>query len=274
MGETMMALSLTLALVTQAVLGGVADATDDGESFRARVVVEEGGVESSYVVHFGPGRIRIEPPEEQVYLLLEVSPIALTLVRPDRSRYYRVEPSALPGLMAAGIVKSSWFPWVTAVSPDLMEGVSLEPRGKTTLPDGRSGLLYIGDSPTYRRAVARYSLDPSASARRFFQWREFYFELWGGEATEAEAAQKKRLELYATLPHLPVISEERFLFLSRPRTVRIEERDRIPEGAFTIPDHYEEKEVRELYWEFLGERLLRQLGMRGSDPGFGAGQSH
>src|SRR3972149_8216 len=102
MGETMMALSLTLALVTQAVLSGAADATDDGESFRARVVVEEGGVELSYVVHFGPGRIRIELPEEQVYLLLEGSPIALTLVRPDRSRYYRVEPSALPGLVAGG----------------------------------------------------------------------------------------------------------------------------------------------------------------------------
>ena len=101
--------------------------------------------------------------------------------------------------------------------------------------------------------------------------RRSYEEFWGEPTPEAEAAQKKRLELYASLPRLPLVSEERFVFLSRPRIIRIEERQKIPEGAFTIPEDYEEKSVADLLRETLTERLLRRFGIKGSGSAFCAG---
>jgi hypothetical protein len=264
-GQVMIGLSLALALVAQTLVS---------EGFRARLVVEEGGAEASYQVDFKPGAIRIEPPEAEVYLLLDIAAPTVTLVDPGGSCFCRMEPLGLRRLVEVGLVKLSWFPWVTPVSPDLIEGVSLEPRGRSSLPDGRRALHYVGVSPVYDQAVAEYWLDPRASPELFFQWRDVYSELWGDPTAEAEAAQQKRLDLYASLPKLPVISEERFVFLSRPRTLRLEKREPIPEDAFTIPDDYEEKTEADLYRESLTERLLRRFGIKGSGSAFCAGSPH
>ena len=235
------------------------------EGFRAQMVVEEAGESATYEVHFGEGTIRIDPPEAELYLLVDVATPSLTLVYPDPGCYYRVEPPEHRTLIKTGILKLSWFPWVAPVSLDLIDGVSLESRGRTRLPDGRGGLRYEGTSPAYDRVVAAYTVDPSVSADLFFQWRDVYFELWGEGSPEADDPQQKRLDLYSELSGLPIVSEERFSYLSRPRTTRLEGREQIREDAFTIPDEYEEGDPRELYWKSVGERLLRQLGIKESE---------
>ncbi len=255
-------IGLVLALALQA---------SSEEGFRARLLVEEGGAKASYVVDFKPGMIRIEPPDTDVYLILDISASRLTLVNPEHKYSVRIDSKTLPLVVEAELVGPNWFPWVSMVSPDLIEGVSLEGRGRAPLPDGRRGLHYVGDSPEYDRPVAEYRLDPKASPDLFFQWTEVYEEFWGEPTPEAEAAQKKRLELYASLPRLPLVSEERFVFLSRPRIIRIEERLKIPEGAFTIPEDYEEKSVVDLLRETLTERLLQRFGIKGSGSAFCAG---
>ncbi len=256
----MVGIGLMLALLTQ----GVSTA-----GFRATLLVEEGGTKASYVVDFKPGMIRIEPPDTEVYLILDVSTPTLTLVHPKDKYFVRIDSGILPQVVDAELVARNWFPWVSSVSPDLIEGVSLEERGHARLPDGRQGLHYVGDSPEYDRPVAEYRLDPRASPTLFFQWTEVYQEFWG--EPEPEAAQEKRLELYASLPRLPLVSEERFVFLSRPRILRIEERRKTPEDAFNIPEDYEEKSAADLLRESLIEQLLRRFGIKGIGSAFCAG---
>lgn len=232
------------------------------EAFRAQVIVEEAGESATYDVHFGEGTIRIDPPEAELYLLVDVATRGITLVYPNPGCYYRMEPPEHRSLIEAGILKLSWFPWVAPVSLDLIDGVSLESRGRTSLPDGRAGVRYEGTSPAYDRVVAAYTVDPNVSADLFFQWRDVYFELWGEGLPEVDDPQRKRIDLYSELPGLPIVSEERFLYLSRPRTTRLEGREQIQDDVFTIPDEYEEGDPRELYWKSVGERLLRQFGMK------------
>ena len=243
------------------------------EGFRARLLVEEGGTKASYVVDFKPGLIRIEPPDTDIYLILDVSSPGLTLVDPEQKYFVRMDSVTLPLFVEANLVSRNWFPWVSSVSPDLIEGVSLENRGHAPLPDGRQGPHYVGDSPEYHRPVAEYRLDPRASPALFFQWIEVYPDFWGEPEPEAGAAQEKRLELYASLPRLPLVSEERFVFLSRPRITRIEKLQSIPEDAFTIPEDHEEKTPVDLLRETLTERLLRRFGIKGSGSAFCAGSA-
>ena len=249
----MIALGFTLMLAVQA---------PSAEAFRAQVVVEEAGESATYDVHFGEGTIRIDPPEVELYLLVDLATPGLTLVYPDPGCYYRVEPPEHRSLIEEGILKLSWFPWVAPVSLDLIDGVSLESRGRTSLPDGRAGVRYEGTSPAYDRVVAAYTVDPGVSPDLFFQWRDVYFELWGEGSPEADDLQQKRFDLYSELPGLPIVSEEHFVYLSRARTTRLEGREQIPDDAFTIPDEYEEGDPRDLYWESVGGRLLRQLGIK------------
>ena len=179
----MIALGLALMLAAQ---------SPSAEGFRAQVVVEEAGEPATYDVHFGEGTIRIDPPEAELYLLVDVATPGLTLVYPDPGCYYRLEPPEHRALIKEGILKLSWFPWVAPVSLDLIDGVSLESQGRTRLPDGRDGLRYEGTSPAYERVVAAYTVDPNVSADLFFQWREVYFELWGEDSPEADDPQQKR----------------------------------------------------------------------------------
>lgn len=276
----MVSAALLLALALKAV---PAVQATPAEAFRARVVVEEAGEATSYDVYFGEGTIRIDPPEspqpteppqKDAFVLIDIAAPALTLVYPDESCYYRLEPPEHRRLIEMGVLSLSWFPWVTPVSADLMEGVSLESRGHARLPDGRDGLRYEGTSPTYDRVVAAYTVDPGVAPELFFQWHDVYFELWGEGEPGPDDPQRKRFALHDALPGLPVVSEERFSFLSRPRTTRIESREPIPEGALTIPEEYEEGDVRELYWESLGERLLRQFGLKEIGSALCAGSGH
>ena len=250
----MVGMGLMLGLLAQGV---------SAEGFRAQLLVEEGGTKASYVVDFEPGMIRIEPRDTDVYLILDVSAPNLTLVNPEQKYFVCIDSVTLPLLVEAELVRRNWFPWVSSVSPDLIEGVSLEERGSAALPDGKRGLYYVGDSPEYDRPVAEYRLDPKASPELFFQWTEVYEDFWGEPAPEAEAAQKKRLALYGSLPRLPLVSEERFVFLSRPRIIRIEERQKIPEDAFTIPEDYEEKSAADLLRETLTEPFAPALRYKG-----------
>jgi hypothetical protein len=268
----MIALGLGLLLAVQTA--------NASEGFRTRMTVEEAGESTTYVVYFREGSIRIDPPEAESYVLVGIDPPLLTLVYPDPGCYYRLKPPEHRSLIDLGVLKLSWFPWVSPVSLDLIDGVSLDARGPTPLPDGRAGLRFEGTSPAYDRVVAAYTVDPSVSADLFFQWRDVYAEFWGeGQAeasapTELDEAQQKRLDLYSQLPGLPVVSEERFSFLSRLRTTRLESWEPIHDEPFNIPDEYEEKDPRELYWESIGGRLLRELGVKGSGSALCAGSGH
>ena len=261
----MVALWLALMLAVQA---------PSAQGFRASVLVEEAGESTAYVVYFREGTIRIDPPEAELYLLVDVAAPGLTLVYPDPGCYYRLKPPEHRPLIELGLLKLSWFPWVAPVSLDLVDGVSLESRGPTRLPDGRAGLRFEGMSPAYDRVVAAYTVDPSVSPDLYYQWVNVYVELWGEGDPEADEPQQKRFDLYSQLPGLPVVSEERFSFLSRPRTTRLENWEPVQEDPFRIPDEYEEKDSRELYWELVGGPLLRQLGVKGSESALCAGSSH
>ncbi len=154
MADVMGGIGLLLALLAQGV---------SAEGFRARLLVEEGETKASYVVDFKPGMIRIEPPDTDVYLLLNTSAPSLTLVNSEHEYFVRIDSVTLPQFVAAELLDPNWFPWVSSVSPDLIEGVLLEERGRAPLPDGRQGLRYVGDSPEYDRPVAEYRLDPKAA---------------------------------------------------------------------------------------------------------------
>ena len=260
----MVALTLTLLAALQA---------PSSPSFRTRMIVEDAGKSTTYVVYYGQGMIRVDPPEVELYVLVGITPAALTLVYPDPGCYYRLEPPEHRSLIEAGVLKLSWFPWVSPVSIDLVEGVSLESRGRTRLPDGRAGLRFEGRSPAYDRVVAAYSVDPAVSPELVFQWREVYGELWG-ESPDTDEAQQKRFALYDQLLGLPVVSEERFAFLSRARTTFLEGWERVPDDPFAIPDEYQAKDPKELYWDSVGGRLLRQLGVKGSESDLCAGAGH
>ena len=261
-------LALSLALVVTAAQ------VSSPEGFRAQVIVEEAGESTTYQVYFGKGTLRVDPPDAELFVLVDVTSPGLTLVYPESSCYYRVEPPEHRILFEMGVLDRSWFPWVVRVSADLLEDVSLEAGGSAPLPDGRTGRRFEGVSPTYHRVVAAYTVDPDVAPDLFFQWRDAYFELWADSQDESDDPQRKRLALYAELPGLPVVSEERFLYLSRPRTTRLEGRERLPEDAFTIPEDYQEGDPRELYWESLSERILREFGIKERDSDFCADPTH
>jgi hypothetical protein len=244
------------------------------QGFHTIVVVEEAGESMTYDVYFREGTIRIDPPEAELYLLVDVTAPALTLVYPDPGCYYRLKPPEHRPLIELGVLKLSWFPWVAPVSLDLVEGVSLESRGPTRLPDGRAGLRFEVTSPAYDRVVAAYTVDSSVTPDLYYQWVDAYVELWGEGEPEADVPQQRRFDLYSQLPGLPVVSEERFLFLTRSRTTRLENWGPVPDDPFRIPDGYEEKDPRELYWEFIGGRLLQQLGVKESESALCAGSRH
>ncbi len=254
----MPSLGLTLLLVVH---------TAASQGFRTRLVVEEGDKEVRYLVDFRPGEIRVEPDEAGVHLFIDVRDVSaprITWVNPDKQFYCRLGPEEYRRLVSAGIVDPSWFPWVSRVSADLLEEVSLEAKGRSRVPGdppGRQGLRYVVHSKPYDRLVAEYWLDRNVSPELFFQWKDIYLQFWGEEEPDVEPAQAKRLELYGLLPGLPLVSKERFAFLSRPRIMRLESREKIPEGAFTIPEEYREKNVNDLYWESFTDRLLRWLGV-------------
>ncbi|HEX9723011.1 MAG TPA: hypothetical protein VGC53_01875 [Vicinamibacteria bacterium] len=261
----MIALGLALMLAVQA---------PSSQGFRTRMIVEEAGESTTYDVYFGEGTIRIDPPEAELYLLVDVAAPGLTLVYPDPGCYYRLEPPEHRPLIELGVLELSWLPWVTPVSSDLLDGVSLESRGHTRLPDGRAGLRFEGTSPAYDRVVAAYTVDPSVSPDLYYQWVDVYIELWGDGEPETNEPQQKRFDLYSQLPGLPVVSEERFLFLSRARTTRLENWEPVHDDPFAIPDEYEEVDPRGLYWESIGGRLLRQLGVKESESALCTGSSH
>jgi hypothetical protein len=252
--------------------------TSSSQGFRASVLIEEAGESTTtYDVYFREGTIRIDPPDSELYLLIDVAPPVLTLVYPDPGCYYRLEPPEHRPLIELGVLNLSWFPWVAPVSHDLVDGVSLESRGPTPLPDGRAGLRFEGSSPAYDRVVASYLVDPSVSPDLYYQWVDVYAELWGEGSPEApvpDVAQQKRLDLYSRLPGLPVVSEERFSFLSRPRTTRVEDWRPVEDDPFALPEDYEEADPKELYWESIGGRLLRELGVKESGSALCAGSSH
>ncbi|MGH9463154.1 MAG: hypothetical protein ACRD1X_18245, partial [Vicinamibacteria bacterium] len=130
------------------------------QGFRTSVIVEQAGESMTYDVYLREGTIRIDPPEAELYVLVDVTAPGLTLVYPDRGCYYRLKPPEHRPLIELGILNLSWFPWVAPVSLDLVEGVSLESRGKTRLPDGRAGLRFEVTSPAYDRVVAAYTVEP------------------------------------------------------------------------------------------------------------------
>ena len=157
--------------------------------------------------------------------------------------------------MEWGTIDASWFPWVWSVSPDLVENLQLKKSGSFRLPDGRTGLTFSVTCPRYDRVVAEYWLDPEAPGDLFFQWRTVYSDFWSGGDVEEDRAQEKRLHIYSLLSGLPVKMEERLVFLSRPRTLRLEDQGPIPTDAFSIPEDFVEKTESQLLWEDLIRRL-------------------
>ena len=82
----------------------------------------------------------------------------------------------------------------------------------------------------------------------------------GGEGdVEADQAQQTRLELYTDMPGFPVKVEERFVLLTRPRTLTLENLGPVPEDAFDVPANFVEKTEKELLWQDLLRRLERWI---------------
>jgi len=229
------------------------------QDFRARVVVEEGGEEASYLVDFKTGALRIEPEQAGVHLLMDLDSRTVTLIRSEERDYVRLDREGFRRLMEWGTIEASWFPWVWSVSPDLVENLQLEESGSFRLPDGRKGLRLSATCPSYDRTVAEYWLDPEGPGELFFQWCAVYIDFWGAAGDDDDEAQEKRLRLYSRLSGLPVKMEERFVLLSRARTLRLEDREPIPVDAFTIPEDFVEKTESQLRWDSLLRRLERWL---------------
>ncbi len=70
-------------------------------------------------------------------------------------------------------------------------------------------------------------------------------------------SRENRLAVYEELDGLPVKMEERFTFLTRPRIVRIEDRQALPEDAFALSNELTEKTPAQLIWEDMARRLER-----------------
>ncbi len=244
----MNALALWFALVFGAWL------PDQG--LRARVVVETSGAESLYVVDFKPGALRVEPGGASVVFLVDFDSSTVTLLDTEAKFLCRLEPQRLRRL--AGMVPPAWFPWAYGVSADLVEDLTIETEGEVQLPNGREGLKVSVHSRRYDRVVAQYWIDPTLEGE-FFQSREHYLRFWGTDDASAEEAQKARLAVYEKLPGIPVKMEERFEYLSRPRTVRIDDIEESPTDAFSLPETFRRLSESELYWDSILSRLREWL---------------
>jgi hypothetical protein len=219
---------------------------------RLTLELQEGTKTSRYRLDLAPGKIRVDPEGEKVHLILETTEPSLSVVFREERFYCKLTPPAVRRMVAAGLLRPSWLPWVYRVSPDLVEDISLERSGKTAL---------VVHSKKYGRQVARYEWQPSAEPDPFFQWRESYLSFWGEDDETMDQAQRKRLELYAEVGGPPLLIEERFAFLSRPRTLRVLAREPAPADAFLFrpPADFPEKSEAALRWEAASRRFIDWL---------------
>ncbi len=222
---------------------------------RLTLELEEGPARSQYLVDIAPGSIRVEPQGEDVYLILQTAGPTLTVVFREERYYCQLTPPAVRRLVAAGLLRPSWLPWVYRVSPDLVEDLSLERKSKTAIE------VF---SRKYGRVLASYQWRSGTTADLFFQWRDSYLGFWGEEEEKVDGAQRKRLALYSDIRGLPLVLEERFGFLSRPLTLRVVTIAPAPTDPFRFrpPADFPEKSEVELRWEDARRRLLDWLRPR------------
>ncbi len=223
--------------------------------FHGKLVLEDGEERAIYRLDSKQGLLRIEPEDAEVYLLLDVTSKTVTVVDRDRGFFCRLQAKPFQRLMKIGTIRRCWFPWVYPVSSDLVENLVIEKDENARLPDGRRGVRIMAHSETYDRVLAEYWLDPNLSPDLFFQWRTIYLDFWGEGDVEADQAQQTRLDLYEDMPGFPVKVEERFVLLTRPRTLELESLGPLPEDAFDVPADFAEKTEKELMWESLLRRL-------------------
>jgi hypothetical protein len=227
--------------------------------FHGKLLLEDGEERASYLLDSREGSLRIEPVDAEVFLILDVTSRTITFVDKDRGFFCRLQAESFQRLVRNGAIRLSWFPWVYPVSSDLVENLVLEKDESARLPDGRRGVRVVAHSKTYDRVVAEYWLDPELPPDLFFQWRTIYLDFWGEGDVEADQAQQTRLELYKDMPGFPVKVEERFVLLTRPRTLTLENLGPVPEDAFDVPANFVEKTEKELLWQDLLRRLERWI---------------
>jgi hypothetical protein len=200
----------------------------------------------------------VEPENEKVYFLLDVASRTVTLVDTEGRTFCRLQPEAYRRLVRLGTIQESWFPWVYRVSQDLVEGLELEIGKSCRLPDGRRGVGVSARSELYERLLAEYCLDPELRADWYFQWGTVYLDFWGTGEPAADRAQEERLRLYGKLNGTGTMTE-RFTFLTRERTIRIERKAPLTEKDFSIPIDFLEKTEPQLSLEEWMRRLERWL---------------
>jgi hypothetical protein len=227
------------------------------EAFRAKMILEEGDRRAVYQVDFKENAFRIEPEDEGVILVVDVKETLVTLIRKEDKVYCRLSPEEFRQSVDLGIVLPDWFPWVYSAAPDLVEDLEVKRLGNVQLPDGRQGRRVAAYSATYERNLAEYWLDPVTSSKTFFAWREVYGKLWGNGDEREKQSRESRLGVYEVLDGLPVRMEERFIYLTRPRVVRLEDRRALPEDAFTLSNELTEKTPAQLFLEETARRLER-----------------
>jgi hypothetical protein len=214
---------------------------------RLHLELQEGEVESRWVLDLGEGAIRLAPESDNVVILLHRSPPAITLLQADERYATRLEPRALRPLVQAGIVKTAWFPWVYRVSPDLLERLSVRRVG---------GNRVQVVSEVYGRAVAEYQWEPGVAARDFFVWKETYLLFWSEGERSVDDAQRRRLALYDHVEGLPLVMEERFDLLTRPRRLRVVKRETVMNPSFDVPSDFVRRTDRELLWADFKRRIM------------------
>ncbi len=227
------------------------------EAFRAKLILEEGDRRAVYQVDFKEGAFRIEPEGEGVFLIVDVKETVVTLVRKEDKVFCRLSRDDFRQCVDLGIVRLDWFPWVYSAGPDLVENLEVKRLGSIRLPDGRQGQRVAAYSGSYKRNLADYWLDPNTSPKTFLQWREVYEELWAEGDEKTGRSRENRLAFYAELDGLPVKMEERFIYLTRARILRLEDRQALPEDAFALPNGSTEKTPAQLIWEDMARRLDR-----------------
>ena len=220
---------------------------------RLELTLEEGTARKAFLLDLKPGAIRIEPEGEPLFLLFETEGPRFTLVHRQARYFVRLSPRAFRRLAARGIVRPVWIPWVYRTSPDLVD----ETVSRTT---GLDEVEVV--SKKYDRVVARYRVTRRIPQELFFQWRESYLEFYGEDDTAVDEASRKRLAVYGTLSGAPLLMEERFAALSRPRTLRVVAERPAPEGAFAWGDEIVEKSDTELERDTLLRRIEDFLGIR------------
>jgi hypothetical protein len=227
------------------------------EAFRATWVVEEAGREDSWVVAFEKDVLRVDPEDSGRYFLIKVPSRTVIVVRPEERDFCSVDVEGFRRLVQMGAIEASRFPWVSPVGPDLVENIELKDQGGFSLPDGRKGRVFTVTSETYDRVIAEYRVDLEAPKEIYFQWRTVYGDFWAEGDAEQDRAQEKRLDLYDRLPGVPVEMEERFVLLSRPRSVRLEGLEPAPADWFSVPQDFVEKTASQFLWEDLVSRVER-----------------